>query len=116
MRGLVCVLIVLLAFACNGGEEGLRTATPAPPPSATLAVTPMATALPQIAYAGADGAIWLANADGTGSKKLIEGGGCPDKAALVWSLAGITTAYSCLELGHAPCPTAWCSLTWKAAS
>jgi len=29
MRGLVCVLIVLLAFACNGGEEAPRTATPA---------------------------------------------------------------------------------------
>jgi len=35
VRGLVLVLIVLLAFACNGGEEGLRTATPRPSPSAT---------------------------------------------------------------------------------
>jgi Tol biopolymer transport system component len=31
MRALVFALIVLLAFACNGGEEGPRTATLAPP-------------------------------------------------------------------------------------
>ena len=35
MRGLGCILIVLLAFACNGGGEALRTATPVPSPSAT---------------------------------------------------------------------------------
>ena len=44
MRGLVCVLIVLLAFACNGSEEAPRTATPAPSPSATAAATATATA------------------------------------------------------------------------
>jgi len=88
MRVIVCVLIVLLAFACNGGEEAARTATPTPSPSATAEATATASAVPQIAYAGADGAIWLANADGTGGKKLIEGGGCPDRAPLVWSPAG----------------------------
>jgi len=48
MRGLICALIVLLAFACNGGGEGLRTATPAPSPSATPAATAtrQATATP----------------------------------------------------------------------
>jgi len=50
MRGLVFVLIVLLAFACNGGgEEGLRTATPAPSPAATATATGTATATPAVA-------------------------------------------------------------------
>ncbi|NTV97528.1 MAG: hypothetical protein HGA75_19335 [Thiobacillus sp.] len=40
---LVLVFIALLAFACNGGDEGQRTTTPAPSPSAT----PAATATPQ---------------------------------------------------------------------
>lgn len=44
MRGLVLLAIVLLAFACNGGGEGLPTATPAPSPSATAAATTTATA------------------------------------------------------------------------
>jgi Tol biopolymer transport system component len=47
MRGLVFVLIVLLAFACNGGgEEGLRTATPAPSPTATATPAAMRTVRP----------------------------------------------------------------------
>jgi len=53
MRGLVLVVIVLLAVACNGGEEGLRTATPAPSPSGTPAATatarPTLTATPVVA-------------------------------------------------------------------
>jgi lysophospholipase L1-like esterase len=46
MRRLVFVLIVVLAFACNGGGEGLPTATPAPSPSATPAA--IATPLPAL--------------------------------------------------------------------
>jgi len=46
MRGLVFVLIVLLAFACNGGGEALRTATPEPSPSATSTPSPAPTAAP----------------------------------------------------------------------
>jgi len=41
MRGLVCLAIVLLAFACNGGEEGLRTATPGPSPATTPTAAPV---------------------------------------------------------------------------
>lgn len=59
MRWLVSVVIVLLAFACNGGGESLPTATPEPSPEATPqatataspalspAATPSATATPQ---------------------------------------------------------------------
>ncbi len=94
MRGLVFVAIVLLAVACNGGGEGLRTATPGPPTSPTPSPTPAAepTAAPQIAYVGADGAIWLADADGRVRKKFVEIDRCPDRAALVWSPAGDTLA------------------------
>jgi WD40 repeat protein len=94
MRGLVCVVIVLLAFACGGSEEGLRTATPAASPSATRTATatpsPTATAATttaaQIAYVAGDGAIWLANADGSGRVKLD--GECPQARWLAWSPAG----------------------------
>ena len=44
MRVIVSVLIVLLAFACNGSGDGLRTATPAASPSATAQATATATA------------------------------------------------------------------------
>ena len=90
MRGLVLAAIVLLAFACNGGGGGLRTVTPVPSPEATPSPTPAAepTAAPQIAYVGADGAIWLADADGRVRKKFVEIDRCPDRAALVWSPAG----------------------------
>jgi len=49
MRRLVFVLIVLLAFACNGGEEELRTPTPAPSPSATPAATATPSPMPTAA-------------------------------------------------------------------
>jgi WD40 repeat protein len=96
MRGLVLLAIVLLAVACNGGEEGPRTATPAPSPTArpTATATPQATArptagptaAPEIAYVGADGAMWLANADGSGRVRL--NGECPQARWLAWSPAG----------------------------
>jgi lysophospholipase L1-like esterase len=44
MRGLVCVLIALLTFACNGGDEGQRTATPAASPATTPTPEPTAAA------------------------------------------------------------------------
>ncbi|UCH86649.1 MAG: SH3 domain-containing protein [Dehalococcoidia bacterium] len=42
MRGLIFVGIVLLAVACNGGGEALRTATPKPSPALTAIATPTA--------------------------------------------------------------------------
>jgi Tol biopolymer transport system component len=84
MRGLACVLIVLLAFACNGGQEGPRTATPTPSPSATAA----ATAAPEIAYVRAGTAdVWLMAADGSGKRNLTEGG-CPPGSKLFWRPQG----------------------------
>jgi lysophospholipase L1-like esterase len=44
MRRLVCALIVLLAAACGGGEEGLRTATPTPAVAVTPTAVPIAAA------------------------------------------------------------------------
>jgi lysophospholipase L1-like esterase len=49
MRWLACVVIVLLAVACNGGGEGLPTATPEPSPSATPTATATASAAPTAA-------------------------------------------------------------------
>jgi len=86
MRGLIFVVIVLLTFACNGGDDLLRTATPAPSPSATPAATTTPTAAAEIAYVGADGAMWLANADGSGRVSLK--GECPQARWLAWSPAG----------------------------
>jgi len=91
MRRLVFVLIVLLAFACNGDGETPRTATPGPSPdatpTATATATPTATATAaQIAYVAADGTIWLANADGSGRVRL--NGGCPQARWLAWSPTG----------------------------
>ena len=54
MRGLVCVVIVLLAFACNSGEEGTRMATPAASPSATPAAMRTAVAPPGTIVASFD--------------------------------------------------------------
>jgi Tol biopolymer transport system component len=96
MRGLVFVLIVLLAFACNGGEEGPRTATPAPSPSGTATATvvasstptPETTAAPEIAYVRAGTAdVWLMAADGSGKRNLTQGG-CPYGSRLYWSPQG----------------------------
>lgn len=39
--------LVVLAFACNGGEDVLRTVTPVPSPEATPTATATATATPQ---------------------------------------------------------------------
>ncbi len=75
MRGLICVLIVLLALACNGGGEGPRTATPAPSPSATAAAT--ATGTPQREYPPkvslTEGGVYLIRPDGTSLRHLTPG-------------------------------------------
>jgi Tol biopolymer transport system component len=75
MRGLVFVLIVLLAFACNGGEEGPRTATPAPSPSGTAQAT--ATAAPSAEYPPkvslTENGVYLIRPDGTGLRNLTPG-------------------------------------------
>jgi Tol biopolymer transport system component len=77
MRGLVFVLIVLLAFACNGGEEGLRTATPAPSPSATPAATATPTSARPAEYPPevtlAERGVYLIRPDGTDLRHLTPG-------------------------------------------
>jgi Tol biopolymer transport system component len=96
MRGLVCVLIVLLASACGGGEEGARTATPAASPSATasgtpgVAQTPPGTVWPVLLEEGAhitEEGVYLAEVS-TGRVWQLGGGGrwSPDGNALLsWS-------------------------------
>ena len=77
MRGLVLVVIVLLGFACNGGGEALRTATPSPSPSATA--TPQATATPTAAaeyppkVSLTERGVYLIHPDGTGLRNLTPG-------------------------------------------
>jgi len=86
MRGLVCVLIALLAFACNGGEEGPRTATPAASPSATAQATATATSQatttptavptaveypPKVSLT--ERGVYLIRPDGTGLRNLTPG-------------------------------------------
>jgi len=80
MRRLVSVVIVLLAFACNGGGEGLRTATPVPSPSATPAATatPQATPTPTaVEYPPkvslTERGVYLVRPDGTGLRHLTPG-------------------------------------------
>jgi Tol biopolymer transport system component len=81
MRGVVCVLIVLLAFACNGGEQAPRTATPEPSPSATPAATATSqatttpTAVPTaVEYPPkvslTEAGVYLIRPDGTGLRHL----------------------------------------------
>jgi len=76
MRGLVFIAIALLAFACNGGGEGLRTATPGPSPSATA--TPQATGTataaeypPKVSLT--ERGVYLIRPDGTGLRNLTPG-------------------------------------------
>ena len=75
MRGLVFVLIVLLAVACNGGGEALRTATPAPSPSATPAATATPTAAPEYPpkVSLTERGVYLMRPDGTGLRHLTPG-------------------------------------------
>ena len=80
MRGLVFVLIVLLAVACNGDGEAPRTATPAPSPSATPAVTatPQATPTPTAAeyppkVSLTETGVYLIRPDGTDLRHLTPG-------------------------------------------
>ena len=94
MRGLVFVLIVLLAVACNGGGESLRTATPAPSPSgtttpqATATATAVPTAAPEIAYVGPDERdVWLMAIDGSG-KRNVTRGRCWPSFGFYWSPQG----------------------------
>jgi Tol biopolymer transport system component len=79
MRGLVFVIIVLLAVACNGGGEALRTATPVPSPTAA-----------QFAYIDADGDVWRINADGGDNRNLTERSPvrCLRPLGLYWSPTG----------------------------
>ena len=76
MRGIVCVLIVLLAFACNGGEEAPRTATPAPSPSATPSATATGTPTaveypPKVSLT--ESGVYLMRPDGTDLRHLTAG-------------------------------------------
>jgi Tol biopolymer transport system component len=79
MRPLVLVVIVLLAFACNGGEESLRTATPGASPSATAAATATATATaaPSAEYPAkvslTERGVYLIRPDGTDLRNLTPG-------------------------------------------
>jgi Tol biopolymer transport system component len=79
MRGLVCVLIVLLAFACNGSEEAPRTATPAASPSATpqATATATATAAPSAEYPPkvslTERGVYLIRPDGSDLRHLTAG-------------------------------------------
>jgi Tol biopolymer transport system component len=83
MRWLVFALIVVLAVACNGGGEGLPTATPTASPSATPAATatpsPTGTATPQAEYLPkvtlTEGGVYLIRPDGTGLRHLAPGQG-----------------------------------------
>ena len=115
----VSATLALLAFACNGGEEGLptatptatatpqaiatpspvRTAAPSPAPSATATPTGGPSAVPEIAYVGPDGRdIWLVATDGSGKQNLTRGR-CPNPSRLYWSpngdrMACISAVYS----------------------
>ena len=77
---LLVPLLVLLLVACNGGGEPQPTVSVSPSPaveqpSPTPEPTPTPTpepAVQRIAYIGADGDIWVINADGTGQQKLFD--------------------------------------------
>ena len=77
MRGLVFVAIVLLAFACNGGGEALRTVTPEPSPEATPTATATATATPQAEYPPkvtlTERGVYVIRPDGTDLRHLTPG-------------------------------------------
>jgi len=83
MRRLVCVAIVLVAFACNGDGETPRTATPAPSPSATPAATatPSPTPTPTPTAAAeyppkvslTEAGVYLIRPDGTDLRHLTPG-------------------------------------------
>lgn len=85
MRSLVFAIIVatiaILAFACNGGGEGLRTVTPAPSPSATPAATatPSPTPTPTAAaeyppkVSLTEAGVYLIRPDGTDLRHLTPG-------------------------------------------
>ena len=73
----MAVLSLAMLAACGGGGEGSPTATPVPSQGLTTTPPPVVspTAFPkeaaQIAYVGADGAIWLVAADGSERTSLI---------------------------------------------
>ncbi|MGQ9572559.1 MAG: hypothetical protein ACUVV3_05150 [Dehalococcoidia bacterium] len=73
VRAIALLAIVLLAFACNGGEEGAPTATLTPSPSAT----PAATATPQAEYPPkvtlTERGVYLIRPDGTDLRHLTPG-------------------------------------------
>ena len=74
MRGLVFVGIVLLAVACNGGGEALRTATPELSPQATATPTPTSVEYPP-KVSLTEGGVYLMRPDGTDLRHLTPGEG-----------------------------------------
>lgn len=107
MRGLVCVAIVLLAVACNGGGEGLRTATPEPSPGLTSIASPtVSSTVAQLAYIDSDGDMWLVNADGSDNRNLTERTPirCLRPLGLYWSPTGERIA--CVGTGAVLTPRA----------
>jgi Tol biopolymer transport system component len=80
-RSLTAVALgaLVLAVACGGGGEAVRTATPQPSPSATPAATatPQTTATPQAGYPPkvtlTERGVYLIGPDGTGLRNLTPG-------------------------------------------
>ena len=83
--GLFLVVLVVALAACGGGaEEAQPTPSPSPAvaqpsPTPTATPTPELTATPtpepavqRIAYRGADGSLWIMNADGSGQERLTD--------------------------------------------
>lgn len=99
--GLTFILGLALLVACTQTEESTaRLATPSPSPRAitTSAPVPKGESVPatQLAYIGADGALWLVNADGSGRVRL--GGQCRGARWLAWSPAG--DALACRRMNY----------------
>ncbi len=103
-------LAALLLAACGGGgEEPQPTPSPSPAqPSPTAEPTPEPTPTPepaarQLAYVGADGAIWLVNAGGSERTRFADV--CSRQeiypVILAWSADGDKLAVSCQTPGAA---------------
>lgn len=94
------LIACVLAAAC-GGDDGGGSPTPSPAVTATprataTAAAPTASATPtatvssggeQLAYSDGED-IWLINADGSGQRRLTEGGRCALAAGPFWSRRG----------------------------
>jgi len=93
------LLAALLLASC--GDGGVAQPTPTPTPEATEESPTMRLEVTarRLTYVGADGALWLVNADGTGRKRLADvcfREGRSGLSDLVWSPAGDKLAASCL--------------------